>query len=65
MRLYRRINPGVEVAGRLAAMGRYSNCWLSAHIGGVGFGAQGTDVEMIPCLYEHSAPMCEKVLRAI
>jgi hypothetical protein len=54
--------PSWKLQDAFAAMGRYPNRWMSAHIGGVGFRVQGTDVEVIPYLYDHPAPTCEEVL---
>ena len=54
--------PAWKLQGAFAAMGRCPNRWMSAHIGGVGFRAQGTNVEVIPYLYEHPALTCEEVL---
>jgi hypothetical protein len=54
--------PAWKLQDDLAAMGRYPNHWMSAHIGGVGFRVQGADVEVIPYLYEHPAPTREEVL---
>jgi hypothetical protein len=54
--------PAWKLQDAFAAMGRYPNRWLSAHIGGVGFRVQGTNVEVIPYLYDHPAPTCEEVL---
>ena len=54
--------PAWKLQDDYAAMGRCPNRWLSAHIGGVGFRVQGTDVEVTLYLYEHPAPTCEEVL---
>jgi hypothetical protein len=54
--------PAWKLQDAFAAMGRCPNRWLSAHIGGVGFHVQDTNVEVIPYLYEHPAPTCEEVL---
>jgi hypothetical protein len=54
--------PSWKLQDAFAATGQCPNRWLSAHIGGVGFRVQGTNVEVIPYLYEHPAPTCEEVL---
>jgi hypothetical protein len=54
--------PAWKLQDAFAAMSRYPNRWMSAHIGGVGFRVQGTNVEVIPYLYDHPAPTCEEVL---
>ena len=54
--------PAWKLQDDFAAMSRYPNRWMSAHIGGVGFRVQGTNVEVTPYLYEHPVPTCEEVL---